>query len=118
MAGDPMITCPNMCQLHQSLLVRQCGFKPSDPWRVLMVMTQIALFQGATADPETHRRTGGDVTRIPELGCLACWKPDRFGEIVDAARTKGMSAIKPLGESWVKAAGTGLTMETKNDGDR
>jgi hypothetical protein len=97
------VNIPNMCQMHQSLLVHQASYGPDDPWRVLIVMAQVALFQAATADPYFHERTGGDIFRTSEIGCLACFKPDAFGEIVEAAKDKNNpGAIKRLGESWLK----------------
>lgn len=100
----PQITLPELCALHQRLLVHQAGYGPNDTWRALIIVTQIALFQGATADPSTHERIGGQIERLPELGCLACYKPDRFGEIVEAAKTHDLGQIKALGESWLKSA--------------
>lgn len=94
------IYVPNMCNLHQHLLVKQVGIPESGPWRALIIMAQVALFQGATADPKLHEKIGGDMKRLDEVGCLACFKPDRFGEIVEAAKTD-MGSIKALGESWV-----------------
>lgn len=102
--GQPQITVPDMCRLHQSLLLSQAGYTRNDPWRSLIIMAQIALFQGASADPAFHEKVGGDLGRIGEVGCLACFKPDRFGEIVEAAKLEDAGAIKRLGESWVKGA--------------
>lgn len=98
---NPQIAVPNMCQKHQRLLVEQVGVGPAGPWRSLIIMAQIALFQGATADPSMHDRIGGDITRITEIGCLACFKPDRFGEIVEVAK-HNPGDLKALGETWVK----------------
>lgn len=109
--SEPTINVPPFCKTHLSLLVHGAGFKESDPWRALTIMASIALFQAATADPTTYDRVGGDVTRIPELGCLACYKPDAFGEIVEAVRTRGLSAIKPLGESWVAKSTSPIASE-------
>ena len=100
--SEPRIDVPDMCRMHQSLLVQQTGYRETDPWRALIVMAQIALFQAATADPTFYDRVGGEITRIREIGCLACFRPDAFGEIVDAVRTKGPGAVKALGESWVR----------------
>lgn len=96
------IEIPQMCHTHQALLVQQTGFKPSDPWRALMIVAQIALFQGATSRSGTYELIGNDVRRIGELGCLACYQPDRFGEIVQSVQTGGMGSVKELGESWLK----------------
>lgn len=101
----PVIEPAPFCKLHQLLLVHQCGFKETDPWRALMIMAQIAIFQGATTDPQLHEKTSGDITKIKEIGCLACFKPDLFGELIEEVNSKGMSAIKSLGESWMKRNG-------------
>lgn len=105
MTDQQRIDVPNMCAQHQSLLVHQAHYAPHEPWRVLIVMAQIALLQAATADPSLYERLGGTLDRIDEIGCLACFKPDAFGAIVEAAKNKhDRAAIKRLGESWVKPA--------------
>ena len=93
---------PDMCQTHQHLLVKQAGYSVNDAWQALIITSQVALFQAATCDPKTHQKIGGDILRLPELGCLACYKPDAFGEIVEAAKTHDLGAIKKLGEGWVQ----------------
>lgn len=102
MSDKPTIHVPDMCKTHQSLLVHQAKYSRQDPWRALIVMAQIALFQAATADDYFYERVGGDIRRIGEVGCLACFKPDAFGEIVEAAKSHDPGAIKALGESWLK----------------
>ena len=112
LAADTAIKIAGLCPTHRYLLVKQVGFKPSDPWMVLEVATQIALFQACTADEKIWAKVGGDKHKIPDLGCMACVKPDAFGEIVAAARgaaSKGdaidaIGAIKALGESWIYKA--------------
>jgi len=101
MTDNPRIEVLDMCQKHQSLLVHQAGYKESDPWRALVIMSQIALFQASTTDPNFHKKVGGNLERISEVGCLACFKPDVFGEIVEAAKSKDTGAIKKLGESYL-----------------
>jgi len=101
---QPLIEPSHMCQLHQRLLVQQAGYSEQDTWRALIIVSQIVLFQGATCDPATHEKLGGDITRIRELGCLACYKPDRFGEIVEAAKTHDLGVIKALGLRWIAEA--------------
>lgn len=100
--SEPRITLPDMCQLHQTLLVRQAGYGPADPWRSLVIGVQIALFQAVTADEATYVHIDGLVENIPKLGCLACFKPDAFGELVEAAKSHDLGAVKRLGESWGK----------------
>ena len=50
----------------------------------------------------THKKIGDDIERIGELGCLACLQPDKFGEVVQAAKTKLIINIKALGERWIE----------------
>lgn len=97
----PLITLPELCKLHQRLLIEQTGYTRDDSWRSLMIMTNLALFQASTADDTFYDKLGGNLDRIAEIGCLACFKPDKFGEIVDTVIHKGQSAIKALGESWL-----------------
>lgn len=100
----PQIVVPDMCRKHQGLLLAQAGYGPNDPWRVVIIAAQISLFQAATSHPSTYERIGGDVTRIGEIGCLACDRPDAFGEIVAAATTRDIGAIKAVGERWIADA--------------
>lgn len=108
---QPTVMLPDLCNTHQTLLVRQCAYGPDDPWRALLIATQIALFQGATADPKVHAEVGGQVENLSGLGCLACRKPDLFGALVDKVqktfpRDAHIRAIKELGERWVAGAAT------------
>lgn len=98
---QPVIHMPPLCQTHRVLLVRQARYGPTDPWLALEVATTMVLFQGATCDPKIHEELGGDITNMPKLGCLACRKPDLFGEIVEVAKTHDLGAIKRLGEKWI-----------------
>lgn len=90
-----------MCEKHRYLLVVQARYAETDPWRALEIAAQIALFQAATCDPKTWGRIGGNPGRIAELGCLACYRPDAFGEIVEAAKSHDLKRIKDLGDRWV-----------------
>lgn len=101
---QPRITVPDMCQMHQRLLLDQIGIGPDGPWRSHIIVAQIALFQGTTAHPDTYARIGGVVERIAELGCLACFRPDTFGSIVQAFQQGGIKAVKQLGEQLVNEA--------------
>lgn len=100
--SEPVVKVPDMCALHQRLLLDQIGIGPEGPWRSHVIVAQVALFQGATAYPGTYDRIGGDVQRIGELGCLACYRPDTFGEVVQAFLAGGIAAVKRLGESLVQ----------------
>lgn len=102
--SEPLIVIPDMCQTHQRLLLDLLGIGPDGPWRSHIVVAQIALFQATTAHSTTYERIGGDVQRVGELGCLACFRPDAFGAIVDAFQQGGLSAVKALGEGFVSAA--------------
>lgn len=104
MSERPRITVPDLCPTHLSLFVHGAGLSPTEPWRAFVVGAQIALFQAVTVDLRAHERMGGVITNLPQIGCLACYKPDRFGEIVEVARTKDLGAIKVLGESWISEA--------------
>lgn len=101
---QPTINVPPMCDTHEGLLVYQAEYRPTDPWQALIIMANVALFQGATCDPKVHAEIGGNIEDITKLGCLACRKPDLFGQIVEAARTRELGAIKALGESWIAVA--------------
>lgn len=105
-APQQTIKVAPMCTTHRALLVRQCGYGPDDPWMALEIATQIALLQGATADPKVHAETAGRVENFERIGCLACRKPDLFGVLVDKVqrtfpRDAHIGAIKTLGERWV-----------------
>ena len=94
------INVPSMCRTHLWLLVQQCDYKKTDPRQELLIVSQTALFKAATTDPKVYAKIGGDITKIDSLGCLACLKPDAFGEIVEAGKI-GPGTIKALGEKWV-----------------
>lgn len=104
MPDQPRINLPDLCKLHQSLLVQQAGFGPDDPWRALLVVTNVVLFQGATCDPKVHEESGGDITKVAALGCMACRKPDLFGEVVEAAKSHDIGQVKALGDKWIAAS--------------
>ena len=111
MSDRPTIVVPDMCQKHQWLLLQQVGIGPEGPWRSAVIAAQIVLFQGTTAHQDTFAKIGGDVLRIAELGCLACYRPDTFGQVVEAFRDGGIAATKALGERLVAESGRGLSYE-------
>jgi len=102
--ANPTILIPDMCNNHQVELIRGAGYTSADPWRALIVASQIALFQAATIDPETHKKIQGEITLIGTLGCLACYKPAAFAEIIEAGKSHELGRIKALGEKWVADA--------------
>lgn len=99
---SPLIKVPELCDTHQYLLVHGCGYKPTDTWRALVVVAQVALFQAVTADDFLQDRMGGEISKVSTLGCLACRKPDAFGEIVEAGKSHDLGKIKTLGEKWLQ----------------
>lgn len=103
------VVVPDMCQKHQRLLVDQVGIGPDGPWRSCIISAQITLFQGATADPKMAERLGGDITRIVEVGCLACHRPDVFGGLVDAWQRGGMGGCKQYGLDLIANANKGAS---------
>jgi hypothetical protein len=107
MDDQPRITVPNMCHKHQRLLVTQLGIGPRGPWRSHIIVAQLVLLQATTAHADTYDRIGENLERIGELGCLACFRPDAFGEIVDAFQSGGLAAVKALGEKKVTDAARG-----------
>lgn len=105
--SQPQIVLPDMCSKHKWLLIHQAGYREQNPWRALVIVAQLALFQAASCDQKTHERLeqmGGDITNVERLGCLACYKPDAFGEIVQAVQSGDLGAVKALGERWVSTA--------------
>lgn len=98
---NAQIEITEMCQKHQALLVKQTGYGPNDPWRGLVITAQVVLFQMCTTDKALHTRSGGDITKFKEFGCLACLHPDYFGEVVEAAKDPDMGAMKRLGDRYV-----------------
>jgi hypothetical protein len=105
------IEVPSLCRRHQVETVRRLQVGPEGPWRATIIMTQIALFQACTAR-DLHARTGGDLTKVPSVGCLACFDPEAFRDVTSA----GMSGIKAKGEGYVERAGRGLSYEKKSEG--
>lgn len=101
---QPMITVPDLCPLHLRLFVHGAGLGPHEAWRSFVVGAQVALFQATTVDPQAHQKMGGDITKLPMLGCLGCFKPDAFGEVVEVAKSKDLGAVKALGDRWIAQA--------------
>jgi len=99
--ADKPIEMPAMCETHQALLVHQVGVPESGPWRSLIIVANVVLFQMVSTDQNVYDRVGGDAHRLKELGCLACLHPDYFGEVVQAAQSSDMQAMKKLGERYV-----------------
>lgn len=97
--NQPTIFVPTMCRKHQRLLVDQVCVGPGGPWRAYIIVAQVALFQAATAHPTTFERIGGP--EFPD-SCLACDRPDAFGEIVAAFQAGGVAAVKAWGEAIVQ----------------
>lgn len=99
----PLIRVPDLCRSHLQILVHGAGYKPEDPWRALAIIVNVALFQGCSIDPRVQRLIGGHIEDFEFLGCLACQRPDLFGEITQAV-DRGLSHVKALGDGWIAAA--------------
>lgn len=91
---------PVMCGYHQSLLIHHARYKVTDPWKILIIATNTALLHAAMNDPRTFKVTRGDLLKIKNLPCLACFKTDAFYRIIDVAKSRDIGKIKELGESW------------------
>lgn len=111
--ADLEVKIPQMCQRHQARLVKNAKFAPTDAWRALVIVAQIALFQAAAATPSIQKKLGGKIEKLSELGCLACRLPGRFDTLINVAKSRDVGAIKRLGESWLAAA----MKKEKDDGD-
>ncbi len=94
------IVMPPFCAGHNHEIVHEAKYSETDPWRALIVITQVAMFQGMTTTPSVHKRVGGDVTKIATLGCFACRLPGKWKEVIRASKVS-LEAIKELGEKWV-----------------
>jgi len=86
-----------------ALLMQQAHFTESDPWRPLIVISNFALFQAMINDPNTPARIGRDMKGLQTLGCLACYKPDVFGEVVEAAKTHDLDKMKAIGDKYERS---------------
>lgn len=101
MSEHPQVEVPQMCQKHQRLLVEQLRIGPEGPWQIAIVAVQIVLFQGSLTFQSVWGKIGGDVTKLKTLGCLACERPDVFGEAIEAYRQHGIAGTKARGERYV-----------------
>lgn len=99
--SDP-IMLPEMCLTHQKLLVEKAEVPESGPWRSLLIVAQIALFQAATTDEKVYKEIGGDVKNITKIGCIACRKGPQFWDVIDTYKANGLAGVKALGEKWVE----------------
>lgn len=93
-----------LCYKHQHELVHRARYAESDPWQALMIAAQIVLFQAASCNDQFYKDIEGDITRIGELGCLACKQPKIFNEVIKAAKTKDIGKIKELGDKYIAEA--------------
>ena len=109
------ITVPKMCENHRSLLIHGTRFKKNDPWQMLEVVANIVLFQAASANSLTHEKIGNDISKLQDLGCLACYSPDVFSKVVRMAKgVKKVDQFAPMlkkcGESFLKDTGRGIRL--------
>jgi hypothetical protein len=107
--GKPQVELPGFCKRHQGIIVRAGRFRETDPWRSLLIVSEMALFQGLSAESEVQERIDGDITRIGELGCLACYDAKKLSELLRVIREgrrwpKGrtLADVKQLGLRWIE----------------
>ena|ERR1035437_1984263 len=117
---NKQIIIPPLCQNHKSLLIHGANFSKTDSWQMLEVVASVALFQKACASAEFHKRTGGDITKTDTVGCLACFSPDAFSDIVFiASSNKKIEQLDPLikqyGESFLSRDGKSLKLSDKSE---
>lgn len=110
---DTPVEVPQFCDRHQAKLVHAAGFKPEDPWRALLIIGTLVMFQGASCHRRIWEKVEGDVARVKELGCLACKLPGLFETLARTAKSKDPGAIKELGERWIREAGERKQQEAK-----
>jgi hypothetical protein len=101
------IMMPELCFEHQKLLVSKAGVPESGPWRSLIIVAQLALFQAASADDKIQKEIGGDIHQIGKIGCLACRKQSQFWDLIEAYKKNNLTGMKELGELWIKEAAAG-----------
>lgn len=99
----PQVALPPFCDRHQYEIVHEAKYKKTDPWRALIVIAQVAMFQGMTVTPSVHKRLEGDISKIGTLGCFACRLPHKWAQVIKAAKVD-LKDIKELGLGWVSEA--------------
>lgn len=99
MNDNKRIDCPPMCERHRSELIHGAKFKMGDPWMALEVVSQLALVQATLADKKYLIKYSNDPMGINRVGCLACFSPKIFKEIIDVAKkTRDIGEVKKIGE--------------------
>lgn len=90
-----------MCVTHQNLLISQANYTEQDPWQALIIACDISLFQGISRNDNSMKKLDYNIRNIEKLDCLACERPDLFGELVEASKSHNLTDIKDLGEKWI-----------------
>lgn len=96
---DTTITAPIFCYECQYTIVHGCGFEETDPWRSLVIVSTLALFQATVQDPRIVQRCAGDRDPhtlslvLAEIGCLGCFKPKTRDAVIADVRQHGLDAF-------------------------
>ena len=101
------IKIPEFCYRHAHEIVHSAKFKPDDQWQALLIISNVAMFQGASATPSVWKKIDGDASRFTGLGCLACCLPFKYRAVLTHIRrpqTKDdlLTGLKQLGMKWVE----------------
>ena len=98
---NKQISIPSFCEYHRSRLVHGAKFREKDPWMALEVASQIAMLQAIMVSNTFHIKFGGDVEKIQNVGCLACFENKTFKQLVKIAKkNKSIKDIKEFGDSF------------------
>jgi hypothetical protein len=94
------IHVPALCQKHNSAVVSRLRIPESGPWQAAIAINQVFLFQAATENPIVWQRCGqtdeGRETKdlslvLAEIGCLACFLPEKFERVIGLIKRKGLN---------------------------
>ena len=94
------IVIPDMCETHQRLLVEQCRYGPDDKWQALFIAAQIALLNFISFNKTSMKKLDGSLRNLHRFSCMACERPDGFGQIVEAAKGKDLEQVSKLITKW------------------
>lgn len=94
---------PNFCYPCLYLVVHGCGYTQEDPWRALVVVVQIGLFQALTRDTRFWQRVGSKTPDpktmslvLAELGCMGCLKPKTRDYLIALVKKEGLTALSKM----------------------
>lgn len=97
---------PTLCERHRAELVHGLAIPESGPWQTAIIVASILLFQASTADDrvwqrctllENGDRDANDLSLVlAEIGCLACFKPESFGQLLGIMQKHGITYAAEL----------------------